>query len=235
VTVKTFKQFTAALAAGAAALVLASCGNGAANAPAANNAAAPANAAAAPGANPFAAMGGPSAAAPAPTTVHYVNQLSPGADPSQMADFSFDYPADMRQIPGKAWIFLAKPNAAGANAQLVFGVSPAPAVAPDALESQISQLGSQMSGGDGYQEINHGPTTFGGWPAMQVNFSEAPTMSNGQRVVAYGRIIYIPGPGGAGNAMVMLIAFGAPDVQTIDQLGTTGELATIANSFKMGK
>jgi hypothetical protein len=231
----TWKYVNPAAAVAAGALALAGCGNNGGNAPAANAPApAPANTAAAPAAAPFTPV-----APAAPTTVHFVNQMRPGADPSLMghiADFSFDYPSDMTVVANpKTWVQLVQVDATN-RPLAIFVALPIPNDPPEMLQSDMTQLASQLTAGmPGFQEVDRSATTFGGWPAVQMRFSAAPTKPDGERIVVYGRLILVPGFAGTNSVGVYMMSLGAPEVHSVDDISAKGDLATIATSFKMGK
>lgn len=222
---------------GMAALALAACGS---QAPPANNAPAPANTAATP--NPPAAGNAAAALpvqAPPAQMVHFVNSLATAQSPtlqSHFINFAFDYPADWTVNPSTgtptatSFIALRQTVAGRLLSTIQVGVSPDVSMA-----DVMAQAEQEFSQAPGYQRAFLRNTTFGGLPAGELGFSATTTdPQTGQPLVRYGRFIIVPNNVRVvGPALEVLMASADPSVHSAADVGVTGELGQIVNSFRV--
>jgi serine/threonine protein kinase len=87
-----------------------------------------------------------------------------------------------------------------------------------------------------YQLVSDGNTTInGGWQAYELKFQGSGTAENGERLLVWGRRLFIPAgrPGvRAGFEVTLLATSYADDVHSVDDVGTRGELAQILYTFE---
>lgn len=87
-----------------------------------------------------------------------------------------------------------------------------------------------------YQMVSEGNTTVnGGWNAYEVKFQGSGTSKNGERLLVWGRRLFIPAsrPGvRAGFEITMLATSHADEVHSVDDVGIRGELASILYTFE---
>jgi serine/threonine protein kinase len=86
-----------------------------------------------------------------------------------------------------------------------------------------------------YQTLSEGETTInGGWRAYEVKF-QGGGVANGEKMIVWGRRLFIPASrSGArsGYEITMLATSLAPDVLSVDDVGTKGELAAVLQTFE---
>ncbi len=87
-----------------------------------------------------------------------------------------------------------------------------------------------------YQMVSEGETSVnGGWRAYEIKFQGTGTAENGQRLLVWGRRLFMPAsrPGvRAGFEITMLATSNADDVHSVDDVGVRGELAAIFTTFE---
>jgi len=87
-----------------------------------------------------------------------------------------------------------------------------------------------------YQMVSEGETKLnGGWRAYEVRFQASGTDANGERMNLWGRRIFVPParPGiRSGFEITLLATSNSPDVRSVDDVGTRGELARILETFE---
>lgn len=87
-----------------------------------------------------------------------------------------------------------------------------------------------------YQVVSEGETSVnGGWRAYEIKFQGTGTGENGQRLLLWGRRLFIPAsrPGvRAGFEITMLATSDADDVHSVDDVGARGGLAAIFTTFE---
>ncbi|CAN5213599.1 hypothetical protein BH20ACI2_BH20ACI2_03910 [soil metagenome] len=88
----------------------------------------------------------------------------------------------------------------------------------------------------GYQMISEGEILFNGnWRAYEVKFQGGGTSSTGEKLIVWGRRLYVPAarPGAPnGFEITMLATSDAETVKGIDEVGVRGELGPILHSFE---
>ena len=88
----------------------------------------------------------------------------------------------------------------------------------------------------GYQMVSEGEIKVNGdWRAYEVKFQGGGTSANGEKLVVWGRRLFIPAarPGVRnGFEITMLATSLADDVRSVDDVGVRGELAAILDSFE---
>jgi serine/threonine-protein kinase len=91
----------------------------------------------------------------------------------------------------------------------------------------------------GYQMVSEGEIKFNGdWRAYEVKFQGGGTSPSGEKLVVWGRRLFVPaGRPGVRNGfeITMLATSYAQEVQSVDDVGTKGELAPILYSFEPGQ
>ena len=87
-----------------------------------------------------------------------------------------------------------------------------------------------------YQMVSEGQTTVNGdWPAYEIKFQGGGTSPNGEKLIVWGRRLFIPAehPGANdGFEITMLATSLADNVHSVDDVGVRGELAPILSSFE---
>jgi serine/threonine protein kinase len=86
-----------------------------------------------------------------------------------------------------------------------------------------------------YQTLSEGETQINGWKAYEVKFQGGGTMENGEKLIVWGRRIFIPAarPGfKSGYEITMLATSLSPDVKSVDDVGAKGDLATVLETFE---
>jgi hypothetical protein len=86
-----------------------------------------------------------------------------------------------------------------------------------------------------YQILSEGETRINGWKAYEVKFQGGGTMENGEKLIVWGRRVFIPAarPGfKSGYEITMLATSLSPDVKSVDDVGAKGELATVLETFE---
>ena len=88
----------------------------------------------------------------------------------------------------------------------------------------------------GYQMVSEGEIAVnGGWRAYEVKFQGGGTSVNGEKLIVWGRRLFIPAarPGTrAGFEITMLATSLADEVRSVDDVGVHGELSAILASFE---
>ena len=88
----------------------------------------------------------------------------------------------------------------------------------------------------GYQMVSEGEIKVNGdWRAYEVKFQAGGASPSGEKLVVWGRRIYIPAarPGVRnGFEITMLATSFADEVRSVDDVGVRGELASILYSFE---
>jgi len=88
----------------------------------------------------------------------------------------------------------------------------------------------------GYQMVSEGETKVNGdWRAYEIKFQGSGTSENGERLVVWGRRLYIPAarPGvRSGFEITMLATSLADEVKSVADVGVRGELASVLYSFE---
>ena len=91
----------------------------------------------------------------------------------------------------------------------------------------------------GYQMVSEGEIKFNGdWRAYEVKFQGGGTSPSGEKLIVWGRRLFVPaGRPGVRNGfeITMLATSYAQEVQSVDDVGTKGELAPILYSFEPGQ
>lgn len=87
-----------------------------------------------------------------------------------------------------------------------------------------------------YQMVSEGEISVnGGWRAYEIKFQGTGTAEDGQRLLVWGRRLFLPAsrPGvRAGFEITMLATSNAGDVNSVDDVGVRGELASIFTTFE---
>lgn len=87
-----------------------------------------------------------------------------------------------------------------------------------------------------YQMVSEGETKLnGGWRAYELRFQASGTDENGERMNLWGRRLFVPParPGiRSGFEITLLATSNSPDVRSVDDVGTRGELARILETFQ---
>ncbi|MGI8883843.1 MAG: serine/threonine protein kinase [Pyrinomonadaceae bacterium] len=89
-----------------------------------------------------------------------------------------------------------------------------------------------------YQTLSENETIINGWKAYEVKFQGGGTTGNGEKMLVWGRRIFIPAsrPGlKSGYSITLLATSLSPDVQSVDEVGVNGELATVLQTFEPGQ
>ncbi len=202
------------LAAAAAALSLAACGKGASTS---------------------------TAAAPPANTVHFVNSPDNAKAPGlaqHYVDFSFDYPKDWSVDPetgtasAQNFVKVGRETADHITTEnfAVGNFSGSSFLIPMAL----GQFENQMSGWPGYKRLSLGPTTINGLAGQQLAFTATPE-ANGKPLNMFGRLAVIPAANNGTGVILVMLGTAAGGINSIDDLGTKGELPVVLSSFKLGK
>ncbi|HEV7700893.1 MAG TPA: protein kinase [Pyrinomonadaceae bacterium] len=88
----------------------------------------------------------------------------------------------------------------------------------------------------GYQAMSEGEITINnGWKAYEVKFQGGGTSPTGEKLVVWGRRIFIPAarPGVRDGFMVTMLATSyADEIKSVDDVGVKGELAPVLYSFE---
>jgi hypothetical protein len=87
-----------------------------------------------------------------------------------------------------------------------------------------------------YQVFSEGETVINGkWRAFEIKFQGGGETKNGVRLIIWGRRLFIPAErAGSENGfeITMLATSLAPDVKSVDDVGTRGDLAAVLKSFE---
>lgn len=90
-----------------------------------------------------------------------------------------------------------------------------------------------------YQMLSQGRIMVnGGWPAYEVKFQGGGTNAKGEKVILWGRRLFIPAarPGVKnGFEITMLATSYSADVKSVDDVGAKGGLATVLSTFEPGQ
>ena len=86
-----------------------------------------------------------------------------------------------------------------------------------------------------YQTLSEGETKInGGWSAYEVKF-QGGGIVGGEKTIVWGRRLFIPASRSgsrSGYEITLLATSLAPDVQSVDDVGTKGELASVLQTFE---
>lgn len=194
---------------------------------------------------------GNTAVAPAATgTAHFVNTRENAHTPSLRAhyvDFSFDYPASWRITPAKTdgternFVRVAAPLDMGIE-PFAFHVgsaygSPDPATARRQFEEIIPQFASQFgSNFQNYRVASVGPARIGTYDSFGWTFTaQMPDARGGAPIQVYGRGDAVLPPGNTeGVLLISLATSRAGDINSPDQVGASGPLRQVLDSFRVG-
>ncbi len=187
-------------------------------------------------------------------TTKFVNSREKNAVAEKLAanyvDFSFDYPSTWTVGPGigsptaQNFIKVIRPVPEGSDfepenfAVGYFSGSGAEATDKVLIPQLIQKFEEQLKAGfPKYQKLGEGETTVGDYKGYELRFESHPTDSKRGEITLWGKLVFLPGPAGKkeGVTLVMLASDVAPEIKSIDDLGTKGELPVILNSFKLGE
>ena len=89
-----------------------------------------------------------------------------------------------------------------------------------------------------YSKVSEGPTTINGHEAYEFRFQAFSKGTEKGDITLWGRVIFLP-PGKEGEktglTLLMLTTSLAPELTSIDDVGTKGELPLILDSFRIGQ
>ncbi|MFN2531810.1 MAG: hypothetical protein ABR555_10980 [Pyrinomonadaceae bacterium] len=107
----------------------------------------------------------------------------------------------------------------------------------DAMPQLANQLSQQFSGGfPEYKKVSEGETHVGSYDGYEFRFTaHAKDTPNGDLDI-WGRAVLLPGGDDRKGAVLIMLATSASDaVKSVNDVGETGELPLILNSFRFGK
>ncbi|HEY9282550.1 MAG TPA: nuclear transport factor 2 family protein, partial [Pyrinomonadaceae bacterium] len=164
------------------------------------------------------------------------------------SDFSFQYPASwvLKEQPGQSRSNFVKVERSldGSTTLENFAVgwytSTGTAAGDAALFPQLArQLSTQFAAGfPGYRKVSEGPARVGSYDGYEFRFTSRLRNPQGQNIDLYGRAVMLPSGSTVqrnGVALIMLATSLAPEIKSVDDVGTKGELPVILESFRMGK
>jgi hypothetical protein len=89
-----------------------------------------------------------------------------------------------------------------------------------------------------YQMVSEGETTLNdSWRAYEIKFQGSSSGENGQRVIVWGRRLFVPvaRPGvRAGFEITMLATNNSDQVHSVDEVGSKGDLKSVLSTFEPG-
>ena len=197
------------------------------------------------------ASGAEAAPAAAPTaTARFVNSRENARTPTlreHYVDFSFDYPANWRITPPKTdgternFVRVAAPLDMGFE-PYAFHVGSAygsgdPETDRRQFEQIIPQFASQFgSNFQNYRVVSIGPARLGDYDSYGWLFTaSAPDVRGGAPVQVYGRgDVVLPAGNTEGVLLISLATSRAGDINSPDQVGASGPLREIFDSFRIG-
>jgi hypothetical protein len=87
-----------------------------------------------------------------------------------------------------------------------------------------------------YSKISDGPTKVGPYDAYEFRFKGMYRNTERGDIQIWGRVVFVPPlEGNRGVTLLMMASSLAPDVKSIDDVGTKGELPMMLESFRFGK
>jgi hypothetical protein len=190
------------------------------------------------------------AAAEAPALVHFVNSRQNALSPNLRrfyVDFAFDYPADWQVTPPRTdgternFVRVAAPPIDGYEPySLVVGFATGSGEAEkdrrdieQALPRVAEQFGRNL---ENYRLASVGRSRVGGYDSWNWRFSaSAPGIEGGRpaRITGRGDII-LPAGADRGVLIVSLVTDRAGETPSPEQVGDTGTLKAVYDSFRLG-
>jgi len=187
--------------------------------------------------------------ASAPQLATFTNSATTAVAPSlaeNYVDFSFNYPADWTIDPKTGteeainFVKVIRPRAAGDIDTETFAVGYFTGTGMAELDAVLipqllDQLKEQFARGfPNFAEIDRGATEVNGLAGQQFRFQS--TIETGENPIhLWGRVVLLPPEKSkTGVTLVMLATDRAPEIKSIDDLGTAGRMPVILSSFRIG-
>jgi serine/threonine protein kinase len=89
-----------------------------------------------------------------------------------------------------------------------------------------------------YQALSEGETVVNGWKAYEVKFQGGGETPSGEKMIVWGRRLFIPAVMSgikSGYEITLLSTSFSPEVKSVDDVGTKGELAAVLETFEPDK
>ncbi|HEX8069412.1 MAG TPA: hypothetical protein VF546_05645 [Pyrinomonadaceae bacterium] len=180
----------------------------------------------------------------APGTKQYVNSRAgrTGDLALNYVDFSFYYPEDWQLVPNqtKNFVKVERDDEQGTtleNFTVGWISTPGTAFDKQLLPKLAKQLGAQLTTSfKDYEQVSEGETKVGPYEGYETRFTaELPGTPKGDATI-YGRLVLLPPPAGQrkGVALLLLTTGLVPEITSVDDVGSKGDLAVILDSFRLG-
>jgi hypothetical protein len=188
--------------------------------------------------------------APPPGAVQFVNAKDnlDGKLLEHYVDFSFYYPNTWQKdptagVPGASNFAkverLIPPDFTQENFAVGWYSSSGSAETDRSLFPNLAEnLSAQLSSGfPEYRKVSEGPTRAGVYDGYEFRFEAMSRNTAKGDIKIWGRVIFVPQTDGSktGATLLMLATSLAPELESIDDIGSKGELPMLLESFRFGK